>query len=311
MARQLKVGVVQDFPVFFDKTATLHKISEIVSEAKSNSCELVIFPESFIPGYPRGLTFGTAVGHRTQAGRDLYARYYENSLDLDSQDLDYLIDLSKSKGIYLVIGITERQNNNGTLYCSMLYLSPTDGLLGVHRKLKPTAAERIVWGEGKADSLVSFDTKIGKLGGLICWENFMPLARMAMYRKGVEIYIAPTADARENWISSLRHIAMEGRCFVIGCNQYMTPSNLPDDIQELIEPNEMQEFCAGGSVIVSPLGEIIAGPVYGRTALLSATIDLEDVVRARFDFDVVGHYARDDIFTFDIPDQPEIIKEKG
>jgi nitrilase len=186
----------------------------------------------------------------------------------------------------------------------MLYISPTKGLLGVHRKIKPTGTERLVWGEAAGESLVSFETKIGVLGGLICWENYMPLARMAMYHKGVEIYLAPTADAREQWTATMQHIALEGRCFVLGCNQYFTKAMYPKKYQSLVQA-EPENLCRGGSIIVSPLGKILAGPLFDTTGALVAELDLEDIQRSKLDFDVIGHYARNDIFELKVTGQPE------
>ena len=201
------------------------------------------------------------MGSRTDEGRKLYSEYHKNSIDIHSEDLRRLEDLSKRQNVYLVIGVTEKENLNGSLYCSMLYISPKAGLLGVHRKIKPTGTERVIWSEANGESLVSFETQIGKLGGLICWENYMPLARMSMYKQGVEIYIAPTADCRDNWTSTMRHIALEGRCFVLGCNQFFTKSMYPEQYRSMVE-HEPEVMCRGGSVIISPLGEIIAGPLF-------------------------------------------------
>lgn len=305
---KVTVCVVQDSPVFFDKEGSLAKLEQLTKQYAAEGCQLIVFPESFIPGYPRGFSFGATVGKRTDEGRQLYKEYYDNSIDLQSADRQRLEELSQSTGAYLVIGVTERMPHNGSLYCSMLYISPTAGLLGVHRKIKPTGTERIIWAEADGESLVSFDTAIGKLGGLICWENYMPLARMAMYQKGIQIYIAPTADARDAWTATMRHIALEGRCFVLGCNQYITKSMYPDRYQALIN-DEAEEFCRGGSVIVSPLGEIIAGPLYDGAGVLQAEIDLEDITKSQLDFDVNGHYGRRDIFSFDVRGQPEMGEE--
>ena len=225
---KVKICLIQDFPVFFDKEATLRKVETLVAKHATAGCELIVFPESFVPGYPRGFGFGAKVGSRSDEGRKLYAEYAENSVDLKSEDRTRLEKLAKKHGTYLVIGITEKENHSGSLYCSMVYVSPSHGLLGVHRKIKPTGTERVIWSEAAGESLVSFDTKIGKLGGLICWENYMPLARMSMYQKGVEIYIAPTADSRASWTDTMKHIALEGRCFVLGCNQYFTKSMYPE-----------------------------------------------------------------------------------
>jgi len=306
---KIKVCLIQDSPVFFDKEKTLCKVEKLTKQYAKKDCKLIVFPESFIPGYPRGFSFGATIGSRTIEGRNLYLEYHKNSIDVVSKDLKRLEQLSKSENIYLVIGITEKENINGSLFCSMLYISPTDGLLGVHRKIKPTGTERVIWSEADGDSLVTFQTKIGKLGGLICWENYMPLARMAMYRKGVEIYIAPTADAREEWTSTMQHIALEGRCFVLGCNQFFTKSMYPKKYQPLVL-SEPENMCRGGSIIVSPSGKIIAGPLFDKSGALIAELDLDEINLNKLDFDVIGHYSRNDIFQFNVLNQPEIKKEK-
>ena len=306
---KLKVCLIQDSPVFFDIEKTIDKVESLVKTHAKQGCELIVFPESFIPGYPRGFSFGAVVGSRTDEGRKLYADYHKNSLDLEGKELQRLVKLAKTEKVYLVIGVTEKQSNNGSLYCSMLYISPTDGFLGVHRKIKPTGSERIIWSEDDGSSLVSFDTKIGKLGGLICWENYMPLARMSMYKQGVEIYIAPTADSRDEWTSTMKHIALEGRCFVLGCNQFYTKSMYPKKYQHLVE-NEPENLCRGGSVIVSPLGKVIAGPLFDEAGALVAEIDLDAIVHAKLDFDVIGHYSRNDIFKYNAVNQPDMKIEK-
>jgi nitrilase len=306
---KVKVCVVQDSPIFFDKEKTMSKVEELTKEYAKQGCELIVFPESFIPGYPRGFSFGAKVGSRTTEGRKLYSEYYKNSLDVESEDLKKLESLAKSQNVYLVIGVTEKENKSGSLYCSMLYISPQTGLLGVHRKIKPTGSERIIWAEASGESLVTFQTQIGKLGGLICWENYMPLARMSMYQKGVEIYIAPTADSREDWVSTMKHIALEGRCFVLGCNQYFTKSMYPRKYQSLVK-DEKEKICPGGSVIISPLGKIIAGPLFNKSGVLVAELDLEEINLSKLDFDVIGHYSRNDIFEFNVKNQPDIKKEK-
>jgi nitrilase len=306
---KVKVGLVQDSPVFFDKEKTLDKMEVLIKEYASQGCELLVFPESYIPGYPRGFLFGAKVGSRTPEGKALYAEYYKNSMSIEGKDMNRLIALSKKHNVYLIIGITEKQENNNSLYCSMVYISPTDGFLGVHRKIKPTGTERVIWGEAAGESLVTFNTKIGKLGGLICWENYMPLARMSMYQKGVEIYIAPTADSREEWAATMKHIALEGRCFVLGCNQYFTKSMYSKEYQELAK-DEPEEMCIGGSIIVSPQGKILAGPLFGKAGVVTAEIDLDEIVNSKMDFDVNGHYSRNDIFEFDVNNQPKTQKEK-
>ena len=306
---KIKVCLIQDSPVFFDKEKTMDKMEVLIADNAKLGCNLIVFPESFIPGYPRGFSFGAVVGSRSKAGRKFFTTYYKNSIALDSPDMDRLINMAKKYETYLCVGITERQEANGSLYCSMVYISPTHGLLGVHRKIKPTGTERLIWAEAAGESLTTFDTAIGKLGGLICWENYMPLARMSMYQQGVEIYIAPTADSREEWTSTMQHIALEGRCFVLGCNQYYTKSMYPDAFKDEVA-NEKENMCEGGSIIVSPLGKILAGPLFGKAECLIAELDIDEVQHSKLDFDVTGHYARNDIFNLEIKGQPPISKEK-
>ncbi|MEP3209817.1 MAG: carbon-nitrogen hydrolase family protein [Maribacter sp.] len=304
---KVKVAVIQESPVFFNKEKTLIKLEQLVKTYAKQGCELMVFPESFVPGYPRGFDFGAKIGSRSEAGRQLYADFAAHSIDLESDDRTRLEKLAAEQNAFLVIGITEKQNTNGSLYCSMVYISPTRGLLGVHRKIKPTGTERLIWAEAAGESLVSFQTPIGKLGGLICWENYMPLARMSMYQKGVEIYIAPTADSRPEWTSTMQHIALEGRCFVLGCNQYYTKSMYPEKYRFSVK-DEPENLCPGGSMIVSPLGQIIAGPLFDKAGVLVAKLDLEDVAKSKLDFDVIGHYARNDIFELKVNNQPEMKK---
>jgi nitrilase len=305
-----KAAVVQAAPVLFNRSASINKACELVKEAGKNGAALVLFSEAFIPAYPRGLTFGTVIGNRTDTGRELWRIYWENSVDVPGPDTNRLGKAAKASGIFLAIGVIEKDAvSRGTLYCTLLYFGPDGKLLGKHRKLKPTAAERIIWGEGDGTTLTTLDTPLGVIGGLICWENYMPLARYAMYQKGVQIYLAPTADQRQTWQSTLQHIACEGRCFVLGCNQFVTkkmyPPNLPGVEDLKIQPEILSR---GGSVIISPLGEILSGPLFDREGILYADVDLTEVSRSKMDFDVVGHYARPDVFEIRVKDQPETIK---
>ena len=194
-----------------------------------------------------------------------------------------------------MIGVIER--DGGTLYCTALFLSPAGELLGKHRKLMPTGAERLVWGTGDGSTMPVLDTPLGRLGAVICWENYMPLMRMAMYAKGIQLYCAPTADARETWVASMRHIACEGRCFVLSANQFATPRRLPGRTTRSTSPTPDDVLCTGGSVIVSPLGELLAGPETGGETILRAELDLDRIAEGKYDFDVIGHYARPDVFS--------------
>lgn len=305
--QRFKVAVVQASPVLFNRDATIEKTCRLILEAAKKDVKLILFPEAFIPAYPRGLSFGAVVGSRSSAGRLTWQRYWENSVDVPGPAVETIGEAVQEAGVYLAIGVIERdtQFSQGTLYCTLLYFGPDGKLLGKHRKLKPTGSERLIWGEGDGSTLTVLETELGKIGGLICWENYMPLARMAMYSKGVEIYLAPTADARDSWQSTLRHIACEGRCFVLGCNQFVTKEMYPDDLEGLDELDEHPDvICRGGSAIISPFGEVLAGPLYDKEGILFADIDLAEVARSKFDFDVVGHYARPDVFQLVVNESP-------
>jgi nitrilase len=308
-----RVAVVQATPVLFDLEASTQKACQLVADAAAQGAQLILFPEAFIPAYPRGLGFGTVVGGRSQAGRRTWERYWANSVDVPGPATETLGAAAREAGAYLAIGVVERdtQFSRGTLYCTLLYFGPGGQLLGKHRKLKPTAAERLIWGEGDGSTLTVLDTELGKMGGLICWENYMPLARMAMYGKGVELYLAPTADARDSWQATLRHIACEGRCFVLGCNQFVTKAMVPSDLEGIEDLDDAPEvLCRGGSAIVSPLGEYVSGPLYDEERMLVADLDLAEVAQGKFDLDVVGHYARPDVFQLIVNEQaaPSVIK---
>ena len=297
----LRVAVVQAASVLFDAAASVAKACRLTEEAAAAGAQLVLFPEAFVPAYPRGFSFGMVVGSRDPEGRMLWQRYWENSIDVPGPLAEQLGEAAKKAGVHLAIGVIERDStySRGTLYCTLLYFGPEGRLLGKHRKLKPTAAERLIWGEGDGSTLPVLDTGVGRIGGLICWENYMPLARMALYQQGVEIYLAPTADSRDTWQATLRHIACEGRCYVLGCNQYVTRDMYPTDLPCLAELSSQPDvMCRGGSVIISPLGEVIAGPLYDQEGILYADLDMGEIVRGKLDFDVTGHYARPDVFRF-------------
>ncbi len=304
---KVKVAVVQASSLCFDCQATTDKACRLVHEAAEQGAQLVLLPEAFIPAYPHGLSFGTVVGSRTLEGRHLWERYWANAVDVPGPVTEALGAACREAGVYLAIGVVERdsQFSGGTLYCTLLYFGPDGMLLGKHRKLKPTAAERFLWGEGDGSTLPVIPTEFGRVGGLICWENYMPLARMAMYGKGIDIYLAPTADARDTWQATLRHIACEGRCFVLGCNQFVTRSMYPADLMESEEMARLPEILTrGGSTIISPMGAVLAGPLYNTEGMLFCELDMTDIARSRFDFDVTGHYARPDVFQLRVNEQP-------
>jgi nitrilase len=290
----IRVAVVQAAPVAFDRQCTVSKVRSLTLEASQRGAKLAVFPEAFVSAYPRGMTFGAVVGDRTPDGRDWYRRYWESSVDVPGSVVDELGAIAAEAEVHLVIGVIER--DGGTLYCTVLFFAPDGGYLGKHRKLVPTASERLVWGQGDGSTMPVFSTTIGKLGAAICWENYMPLYRTALYEKGVQLYLAPTADSRDGWLASMRHIALEGRCFVLSCNQFARRSDYPPDYPGDFPGGPYAIVTRGGSCIVNPLGEIIAGPVYDEEAILTADIDLADTIRGKFDLDVVGHYARPDVF---------------
>jgi nitrilase len=293
-----KVAVVQAASVLFDGAGSVRKAVGLIEEAAGNGAALVLFPEAFVPAYPRGFTFGMVVGSRTEAGRQLWQRYYENAIAVPSPESAQLAAAAREAGVHVAIGVIERAG--GTLYCTLLLFGPDGQLLHKHRKLKPTGAERLIWGEGDGRSLRVVETPLGNMGGLICWENYMPLARTALYEQQVQIYLAPTADSRDTWQATLQHIALEGRCFVLGCNQFVTKEMVPVDLPGIEELAGLPEvLCRGGSTIVSPLGEVLAGPLYDAEGILYADLDMDAVVRSKLDFDVVGHYARPDVLRLD------------
>jgi nitrilase len=306
---QVRVAVVQAASVLFDKAGSIEKACRLIGEAGAEGSKLVLLPEAFIPAYPRGFTFGMTVGSRSDAGRALWKRYWENAMQIPGTETEILGKAVKDAGVYLAIGVVERDGDlrGGTLYCSLVYFSPNGALIGKHRKLKPTGAERLIWGEGDGSTMPVFSTELGRMGGLICWENYMPLARMALYGKGIEIYLAPTADARETWQSTMRHIACEGRCFVLGCNQYVTRDMYPPDVEMIEELSDQPDvLCRGGSVVISPFGEIIAGPLWDEESVIYADLDLTEITKAKLDFDVVGHYARADIFRLHVNGEEQL-----
>lgn len=298
-AKTVRVAVVQAAPVVFDLEKTLEKALRLIKEAAEKGANIVVFPETFIPGYPRGLTFGFNIGARTMEGRKDFQRFHDNCVAVPGPEVDILAKAAAENNVYLAMGITEKDGNNidGTLHCCMLFFGPDGTFLGRHRKLKPTGSERYIWGQDDGSTLTVVDTPYGQMGALICWENYMPLARAAMYQKGIKLYLAPTADQRDTFQCTLRHIAIEGRCFVICCNQYMEKSMYPTDLYGYAEIEAQPDvMCRGGSCIINPFGEYVAGPSFGGEEILVADLDLDQITQGKADFDCIGHYARPDIF---------------
>jgi len=298
-----KVAVVQASPVVFNRERTLEKLCSLAGEAARKGARLVLFPEAFVSAYPRGLDFGAVVGNRTDAGRRDFQRYWESSVDVPGPAVDALAKTARTHDIYLVAGVVER--DGGTLYCTVLFFAPDGSYLGKHRKVMPTASERLVWGFGDGSTMPVFDTPLGKLGAVICWENYLPLLRAAMYAKGIELYCAPTADMRDSWIASMRHIAVEGRCFVLSCNQFNRRKDFPADYRTPFGDDPETVMSRGGSCIVDPFGNFLAEPNVDGEAILVADIDRSQIVQGKYDIDVVGHYARPDIFQLYVDEQPK------
>jgi len=297
------VAVVQAASVAFDRKRTLEKALSLTRDAARQGAKLVLFPEAFVSGYPRGLDFGAVVGARSDEGREDFRRYFESAVDVPGPAVDTLSKAARANSVYLVIGVIERER--GTLYCCVLFFAPDGTFLGKHRKVMPTASERLIWGYGDGSTLPVFSTPFGRLGAVICWENYMPLLRTYMYAQGIEIYCAPTADHRDTWSATMRHIAAEGRCFVLGCNQFNRRRDFPKNYRTAFGDAPDTVISRGGSCIVDPFGKFLAGPNFEDETILVAELDRGQLPKARFDFDAVGHYSRPDIFRLLVDDQPK------
>lgn len=279
---------------------TLDHVLSFEQRITASGAKLVVMPEALLGGYPKGQDFGTRLGYRMPEGREAFARYYDNAIDLDGPEVAALSGLSCRTGATLVVGVIERAGSS--LFCTALFVAPGEGLVAKHRKLMPTGTERLIWAQGDGSTMPVVASPAGKLGAAICWENNMPLFRTAMYAKGVEIWCAPTVDERDVWRSSMRHIAHEGRCFVISaCQVQPSPRALGIAVEQWADDRPL---IGGGSMIVGPLGDVLAGPMEGEAGLLTAEIDPRDLIRARYDLDVVGHYARPDIFSLSVDERP-------
>ena len=299
---QHRVSVIQAGSSLFNTPRTLERMAAHCETAAREGVELAVFPEAYIGGYPKGLHFGARVGSRSAAGRNDFLRYWQSAIEIGGTECATIGSFAARMKAHLVTGVIER--DGATLYCTALFFGPDGSLLGTHRKLLPTASERLIWGQGDGSTLTVVDTPIGKIGTAICWENYMPNLRQALYAKGVNLWCAPTVDERDIWQASMRHIAYEGRTFVLSACQYLTRADAPDDYDCVQGNDPTTELIRGGSVIVSPLGEILAGPIYDREAVIAATIDLDDAIRGKYDLDIAGHYARPDIFKLTVDETP-------
>jgi len=295
---------------------TLDKLDRFVTIAKErDSSQLVLFPEAFIGGYPAGSSFGSVLGNRTKEGRKQFLQYAKAAIEVPSEATRRIEVISNQHGVFLVVPVVERDVTS--LYCTVLFIHPTKGLLGKRRKLVPTAMERILWACGQKEDLPLFQETFKsatdesqmdiKLGTVICWENYMPLLRTYYYAKGIQLYFAPTMDDDPKWESTMVHIAREGGCHVFSACQYAQQKDFPSDHE--LPPGHSRDpddaLHQGGSMIVSPLGDILAGPLRDAEGVLTAYIDLDEQLLGKFDLDSVGHYSRSDIFELKVHGIPE------
>lgn len=298
----VRVAVVQAGAVPFDTEACVDKAVRLTADAAARGAKVIVFPEAFITGYPKGLGFGLVVGARDDAGREEFRLYLDAAIEVPGPETARIGEAAAKHGCYVVIGVIEREL--GTCYCTVLFFGPDGQLLGKHRKLMPTAMERTIWGFGDGSTLTVVDSPYGRIGSVICWENYMPMLRMAMYSKNVVLYCAPTADDRDTWLSSMQHVALEGRCFVLTACQFIRKRDYPATVRVSLGDSPDAVLIRGGSAIISPRGKALAGPDFEGETILTADLDLGDIGRARFDFDVTGHYSRPDVFQLIVNEAP-------
>lgn len=292
-----RIAVVQAAPVLFDKEACLEKTLALMEEAAANGAELIVFPELFIPGYPFGMTFGFTVGSRTAEGRADWKRYYDASILVPGPETARLAEAAKRLGVYVSLGISERDAVTATLYNSNLFIAP-DGTVMNHRKLKPTGSERVVWGDADRDFFPVMDTPWGPMGSMICWESYMPLARAALYQKGVALYISPNTNDNPEWQHTIRHIAIEGHCYFVNCDMIIPKSSYPKDLSDAAEAEIArlpETACRGGSCVIDPFGHAVTDTLWDEEGILYADLDMQQVPASRMEHDVCGHYARPDV----------------
>lgn len=303
-----KLAIIQKAPVLLDKNKTIQKAVVSVEEAASHGAKLIIFPEAFIPGYPSWI-WRLRPGGDWDLSEEIHTLLLKNAVNLNSDDLVPLYEAAKKHQVTIVCGIDERESqlSQATLYNTVIIIGHDGHLQNRHRKLMPTNPERMVWGFGDASGLKVVDTPCGKIGTLICWENYMPLARYALYAQGIEIYIAPTYDSGDGWLGTMQHIAREGCCWVVGSGNALKYSDIPEDFpgrEELFSASE-EWLNPGDSIVIAPGGEIVAGPMRNEQAILYAEVDSERVGSARRTLDVAGHYARPDIFKLHVNTKPQ------
>jgi nitrilase len=298
----VKVAVVQAGAVPFDTEACVDKAVRLIEEAAAAGAKVIVFPEAFITGYPKGLNYGAVVGARDNAGREEFRMYLNAAIEVPGPETQRLGKAAAAHGSYVVIGVIEREL--GTCYCTVLFFGPSGEMMGKHRKLMPKAMERIIWGFGDGSTLTVVDSPYGRIGSVICWENYMPMLRMAMYSKDVALYCAPTADDRDTWIPSMQHVSLEGRCFVLTACQFLRRRDFPETVRVSLGDSSDTVLMRGGSAIISPFGKVLAGPDFEGETILTALLDLSDIGRGKFDFDVAGHYSRPDVFQLIVNEAP-------
>ena len=299
---KVTAAAVQATPVFLDRGATVERSEKLIHEAATNGAGLMVFPETFIPGYPDWVW---RVPAWEGPSGELYERLLDNAVVVPGPATEAIGRAARRAKAFVSMGINEREQTGSTLYNTQLYFGPDGRLLAKHRKLMPTGGERLVWGMGDGSTLEVVETPFGRLGGLTCWENYMPLARFAMYAKGIDVWCAPTWDNSDGWISTLRHIALEGRVFVIGVAPLLRGSDVPDDVpgRQEVWGGDDDWMCRGASAIVGPDGDVLAGPLMEEEGILYAELDAATARRSRAEFDPVGHYSRPDVFRLSIDDR--------
>ena len=298
-----KIALVQAEPILFDKDASLAKALNLIKEAAEQKAELIVFPELFIPGYPIGMNFGFSMGKRTEAGREDWMRYYNASLIAGGPEFEALAEAAIKTKAYISMGFSERDAVKGTLYNSNVIFEP-DGSYKVHRKLKPTGTERVVWGDADKDYFPITETPWGPIGSLICWESYMPLARVALYQKGITIYISPNTNDNPEWQATIQHIAIEGKCYFINADMLVRKSSYPIDLNEQEAVNRLPDMvCRGGSCIINPYGHYLTEPVWDEETIIYADLDITLPAACKMEHDAVGHYARPDVLNLIIEDK--------
>lgn len=299
---KIQICAVQAAPVLFDRNATLERFEHWLNAAKKEGADLVVFPETFLGGYPKGVDFGVRVGSRNPEGRELFRLYFESAFDPNGEAFGKVRNMVSDASINVVIGLVEPVGD--TLHCAAATLNRNGEIIGWRRKLQPTAMERVIWGMGDGSTLQVANTDIGRVSACICWENYMTLLRAHMFAQRTQIYTAPTVDDRPVWVPSMQMIALEGRCFVVSACQFMRRGDISDAVDyDAIQGNTPETVLInGGSTIVSPMGEILAEPIYGQTHIVNAEIDMADIPRGKFDMDNAGHYARPAIFQLGVDD---------